>query len=32
MFVIELVYEKGIEEIDKHLEAHIKFLEENHEK
>ncbi len=32
MFVIELVYEKEVEEIDKHLAAHIKFLEENHEK
>ena len=32
MFVIELVYEKEVEEIDKHLAVHIKFLEENHEK
>lgn len=32
MFIIELIYEKSIEEIEKHLKAHKDFLDENYEK
>lgn len=32
MFVISVTYQKPLEEVDAHLEAHIKFLKENYAK